>query len=47
LIPTPKAGFKIPKEKENEKCIGHRVYGDVNIFQKPKNFNFKLRRENE
>lgn len=27
--------------------IGHRVYGDTDIFTKPKNFNFNLRRENE
>ena len=44
---TPASGYKEPKAKKGEVCIGHRVYGDVDIFSKPKNFNFNLRRENE
>lgn len=44
---TPEAGFKEPRAKHGEVLIGHRVYGDVDIFSKPKNFNFNLRRDNE
>ena len=44
---TPASGFKIPKVKESEQVIGRRVYGDTNIFSKPKNFNYELRRANE
>ena len=27
--------------------IGHRVFGDTDIFSKPKNFNYNMRRDNE
>jgi hypothetical protein len=47
LKPTPAAGFKLPKEKQNEQLVGHRVYGDTNIFSTPANFNYELRRQNE
>lgn len=47
LKPTPAAGFKLPKERQNEELVGHRVYGDTNIFSAPANFNFELRRQNE
>ena len=33
--------------KEGEELIGRRVYGDTDIFSKPKNFNYELRRSNE
>ena len=47
LKPTPAAGFRLPKERSSEKLIGHRVYGDTNIFSKPVNYNFEMRRVNE
>ena len=47
LKPTPAAGFRIPKERSTEKVIGHRVYGDTNIFAKPVNYNYEMRRVNE
>ena len=46
-VPTPEAGYRLPKEKEGQELIGHRVAGDTNIFAKPANFNFNLRREKE
>ena len=45
--PTPAAGFRIPKTKQNEEVIGHRVYGDTNIFTKPQNYNYEMRRSKE
>jgi len=47
LVATPAAGFKQSKPKKGEVCVGHRVYGDTDIFSKPKNFNFNMRRDNE
>ena len=44
---TPAAGYKNARAKKGEVRIGHRVYGDTDIFSKPKNYNFNLRRENE
>ena len=35
------------KPKSNEQQIGSRVYGDTNIFAKPVNYNYELRRTNE
>ena len=40
LKPTPAAGFRMPKPRQNEEVIGTKVYGDTDIFSKPKNFNF-------
>ena len=47
LKATPAAGFRIPKEKSGEEVIGTKFYGDTDIFSKPKNYNFALRRDNE
>lgn len=47
MKPTPASGFKIPKLKEGEEVVARRVYGDTNIFKKPSNYNFELRRSNE
>ena len=44
VVATPASGFRLPKEREGRTVVGRRVYGDTDIFTKPKNFNFELRR---
>ncbi len=39
--PKPSAGFKMPKMKEGEEIVGFRPQGNVDLFSKPKNFNFE------
>ena len=45
--PNPAAGYKPAKLKKGEEVLSRRVYGDTNIFAKPVNFNFELRRQQE
>lgn len=35
LKSTPAAGYKQAKPKRGEVSVGHRVYGDTDIFSKP------------
>lgn len=43
--PKPSAGFKM-RVKEGEEIVGFRPPGNVDIFSKPKNFNFEQQRLN-